>query len=49
MTLAGWIIMILACTGFTGLMLWCIHKVVTTPEAPEHLHAPLDVDTRDRE
>jgi hypothetical protein len=49
MTIAGWIIMVLACVGITGLMLWCIRKVVVTPEAPEHLHAPLDVDTRDKE
>ena len=49
MTPAGWIIMIGACTGFTGLLVWCIHKVVVTPEAPEHLHAQPDIDTRDRE
>ena len=49
MTPAGWIIMVLAVAGFTGLLLWCIRKVVATPEAPEHIHAPLDVDTRDRD
>ena len=49
MTTAGWIIMTLACAGITGLLAWCIHKVVTTPEAPEHLHAQTDIDTRDRE
>lgn len=48
MTPAGWSIMIVAVVGYAGLLLWCIHKVVATPEAPEHLHAPLDVDTRDR-
>ena len=35
MTIAGWIIMVLACGGFTGLLLWCVRKVVVTPEAPE--------------
>lgn len=49
MTTAGWIILVLACTGYTALLLWCIHKVVATPGAPERLHAPLDVDTRDKE
>ena len=49
MTPAGWIILIVACTGYTGLLLWCIHKVVATPEAPEHLRAPLGVDTHDKE
>lgn len=49
MTLAGWIIMTLACTGFTGLLLWFIHKVVVTPEAPAHLHSHVDIDTHDKE
>lgn len=49
MTLDGWIIMVLACAGFTGLLLWCIRKVVVTPAAPQHLHAPGDIDTRDQE
>ncbi|MBP7828373.1 MAG: hypothetical protein KA248_00500 [Kiritimatiellae bacterium] len=49
MTPAGWIIMVLACGGFTGLLAWCIHKVVATPEAAEHLHAQGDIDTGDRE
>lgn len=49
MTPAGWIIMVLAVAGYTGLLLWCIHKVVAVPEAADHIHAPLDVDTRDRD
>ena len=49
MTPAGWIIMVLACTGFTGLLLWCIHKVIATPEASEHLHSPVDIDPHDKE
>lgn len=47
MTAAGWMVMVLACVGFTGLLLWCIRRVVTTPEAPKHLHAQTDIDTRD--
>ena len=47
MTTAGWIIMVLACGGFTGLLLWCVRKVVVTPDAPEHLHSQIDIDTRD--
>ena len=35
--------------GFTGLLLWCINKVVVTPEAPEHLHSNVDIDTHDNE
>ena len=47
MTLAGWIIMVLACGGLTGLLLWCVRRVVRTADAPEHLHAPLGTDTHD--
>ncbi len=49
MTLAGWFVMILAIGGMTGLLSWCIYKVLSTPESTEHLHAPLDIDTRDKE
>lgn len=49
MTTAGWIIMVLACAGFTGLLLWCVRKVITTPDAPDRLHSQIDIDTRDRE
>jgi hypothetical protein len=41
--------MILACAGFTGLLLWCIRKVVTTPGASKHLHAQTDIDSHDKE
>jgi hypothetical protein len=47
MTTAGWIIMCLAIGGMTGLLCWCIYKVVSTPGSTEHLHAPVDIDTHD--
>ncbi|MCC5850416.1 MAG: hypothetical protein JJU29_20205 [Verrucomicrobia bacterium] len=47
MTIAGWIVFISAVTGMTGLLLWCIHRVVKTPDAEEHLHSPVDIDTHD--
>ncbi|HMO52138.1 MAG TPA: hypothetical protein PKE26_11990 [Kiritimatiellia bacterium] len=47
MTTAGWIIMISAISGMTGLLAWCIYKVLSTPEATKHLHAPVEIDTRD--
>ncbi|MGD9781570.1 MAG: hypothetical protein AB7V14_05385 [Kiritimatiellia bacterium] len=49
MTIAGWIILISACGGIVGLLLWCIRKVVATPEATAHLHAQGDIDTHDQE
>lgn len=49
MTLAGWIVMSVAIGGMTGLLAWCIYKVVSTPGASGHLHSPLDIDTKDKE
>lgn len=47
MTTAGWIVMLVAIGGMTSLLAWCVYKVVSTPGSTEHLHAPLDIDTRD--
>lgn len=49
MTTAGWIVMISAIGGMTGLLVWCVSKVLRTPGATEHIHSPLDIDTGDRE
>ncbi|MCB1069636.1 MAG: hypothetical protein H7A43_09695 [Verrucomicrobia bacterium] len=45
MTTAGWIIMIGAISGMTGLLSWCIYKVFSTPGSAEHVHSPVDIDT----
>jgi hypothetical protein len=47
MTLAGWIIMLLACGSITGLLIGCIRKVISTPESYDHLHAQTDIDPHD--
>lgn len=48
MTLGGWIFML----GSVGTVLvlagYCFWKVLATPGSEERLHAPLDIDTRDR-
>ena len=49
MTAAGWIIMILAVTGMTGLLAWCVYKVISTPGSSEHIHAQSDIDPHDSE
>ncbi|MBN2163194.1 MAG: hypothetical protein JXR25_06670 [Pontiellaceae bacterium] len=49
MTPAGWIIMIVSVFGMTGLFAWCIRKVLTIPEAAEHLHSQSDIDPHDQE
>lgn len=47
MTPAGWIVCISAIAGMTGLLIWCVQKVLRTPQATEHLHSPADIDTHD--
>jgi hypothetical protein len=49
MTLSGWIIMILAVAGMTGLLAWCVYKVVSTPGSSEHIHAQSDINPHDTE
>jgi hypothetical protein len=49
MSIGGWIIMTLAVSGITGLLGWCIYKVVSTPGSSEHIHAQTDIDPHDQE
>ena len=48
MTLAGWFMMALGVGGMTGLLGWCIYKVLATPGSSEHLHTQPHIDTHDR-
>ena len=49
MTTAGWIFM-LASLGFVlVLTFYCFFRVLSKPAATNHMHAPLDIDTRDKE
>jgi hypothetical protein len=47
MTLAGWIFMLGSISAVVGLVVFCFYRVLTKPSTTEHLHAPLDIDTRD--
>ena len=38
MTLGGWIVMLSSVVGVTVVFLWCLWKVLTTPEESEKLH-----------
>ena len=49
MTIWGWIMMILSVGSVTTLTGWCFWRVLRTPHPEEHLHAPLDIDTHDRD
>ena len=48
MTASGLILMLIALGGMTGLLTWCIYKVITTPDSTQHLHSPLDIDAGDK-
>lgn len=47
MTAGGWIMMVLSVGFVTGLLGWCIYKVVATPASAEHLHSQADIQTPD--
>ncbi len=47
MTAAGWTVFLVAVLGMTGLLIWCVFKVVSTPGSEKHLHSPADIDTHD--
>lgn len=47
MTAGGWIIMLTSVGGVTALLAWCVHRVLTTPGAAEHMHTEADIDTHD--
>ncbi|MBT3199870.1 MAG: hypothetical protein HN350_08130 [Phycisphaerales bacterium] len=49
MTASGWTIMILAVSGITALLTWCVYKVISTPGSSQHLHAQTDIDPGDQE
>ncbi len=48
MTAMGWVFMITSITSVTILVSFCYFKVLTRPSTVEHMHAPLDIDTRDQ-
>lgn len=48
MTTAGWLIMILSVGSVSTLLVWCIYKVLSTPEETEHIHG-FEQETPDAE
>ncbi len=49
MTIGGWVMMITIVGGMTGLMVWCVCRVIRAPGAAQKLHSQADIDPRDRE
>jgi len=48
MTAGGWLILVLSVGSVVILFVWCIYKVLTTPNETEKLHG-FDSQTPDRE
>lgn len=47
MTPGGWLIMILSVGFVTTLFIWCVWKVLATPEASKRVHDLGETDTGD--
>lgn len=47
MSLLGWIIFLFSNGVVIALVCFCFYRVLTIPR--EHMHAPLDIDTKDLE
>ena len=47
MNAGGWTMMILSVGFVLSLTIFCFYRVLRTPKTTEHIHAPLEIDTRD--
>lgn len=48
MTAAGWVLMTCSIGFVVALTGFCFYRVFQTPEPREHVHAPLEIDTKER-
>lgn len=48
MNAQGWIIMLVSVGFTTGLLAWCLYKVLSEPGETEHLHSQADIDPHDQ-
>lgn len=46
---AGWFVMLTSCGIVLGLVIFCYYRILTSPDTMNHMHAPLDIDTRDKD
>jgi hypothetical protein len=49
MEMGGWIMMALSIGFVLALNIYCFGRILRTPRAEEHLHAPLEIDTKDKD
>jgi hypothetical protein len=48
-TAGGWTLLILSCGSVTALVLFCFWRVMRIPRPTEEIHAPLDIETGERD
>lgn len=49
MTTEGWVFMVLSIGFVLALTGFCFFKVLSKPTAANHMQAPIEIDTRDRD
>ena len=49
MTTGGWVFMFGSITAVVSLLSFCFYKVLSKPSSADHMHAPIDIDTHDRD
>ena len=47
MTTGGWIFMLGSCGFVLWLVAYCFARVMRKPSSANHMHAPLEIDTKD--
>lgn len=48
MTTIGWLLMLVSVGTVVTLTAYCFWRVLRTPRAKGHIHAPLEIDTDER-
>jgi hypothetical protein len=49
MTAGAWIMMLLSVGGMTGMLVWCVWRVVSKPGSEGRLHAQPDIRSPDQD
>lgn len=48
MTTGGWVFMLGSIGFVVALIVFCFSRVLSKPTSTDHMHAPIDMDTHDR-
>lgn len=47
LSVAGWLTMVASVGVVLALCAFCVYRALREPHPEQHMHAPLDIDTRD--